>query len=278
LIIGINRKENEPMADSSTKKRIKGLLRQVQRTQSPEERRSLLRRALDLDPSNEHVNMWLAVYAQDEQERDYYVRRVQEINPRNRAIKWLDKLMDQMPDSPAPMPETNISTHTPLNLSMLFLIMTSLVLVGLGGFLFFRENRHQADLVLLEEGLRAPATITELWVDEGEDSDSYQVGFAFTAIQQGEEVRFENLNNTVTFDTYQSLFPGETVEVIYPADNPARARLELEFNEEFLQARFTRERTLILIVIAATVIFDIPMILFLRSRKPKADRLPSGDY
>ena len=266
------------MADSSTKKRIKELLRQVQRTQSPEERRSLLRRALDLDPSNEQVNMWMAVYAQDEKERDYYMRRVQEINPRNRAVKWLDKLMDQMPDSPAPMPETTIPPHSPLNLSMLFLIMTSLILLGLGGFLFFRDNRHQSDLALLQEGLRAPATITDLWVVEGEDSDTYRVGFAFTAVQQGEEVRFEGLRKTVTFDTYQSLSVGDTVEVVYPADNPAQARLALEFNQEFLQARFTRDRTLVLILIGATIFFDIPMILFLRSRKRKADGLPSVDY
>lgn len=170
------------MADSSTQKRVKELLRQVQRTQSPEERRSLLRRALDLDSSNEQVNLWMAVYARDEKERDYYMRRVQEINPRNRMVKLPDKVLVQMPDSPTQFFETTDAPRSPYHFSKLFLIMTALSLLLLGGFLLFRQNRHLADLALLEEGLRAPATITDLWIVEGEDSDTYRVGFAFTAV------------------------------------------------------------------------------------------------
>jgi hypothetical protein len=257
------------MADSSTKKRVKELLRQVQRTQSPEERRSLLRRALDLDPSNEQVNMWMAVYAQDEKERDYYMRRVQEINPRNRMAKLLDKMLVQMPDSPTQFFETTDAPRSPYHFSKLFLIMTALSLLLLGGFLVFRQNRHQADLALLEDGLRAPATITDLWIVEGEDSDTYRAGFAFTAVQQGEEVRFEGLRNTVTAATYRALSVGDTVEVVYPADNPPRAKLALEFNQESLQARFVRDRNLVLIIVAVSVIIDIPVILIDRARQRK---------
>ena len=257
------------MADSSTKKRIKELLREVQRTQSAEERRSLLRRALDIDPSNEQVNMWMVVYAQDERERDHYMRRVQEINPRNRMAKWLNKMLVQMPDSPTQFLETTDAPRSPYNFSKLFLIMTALSLLLLGGFLVFRQNRHQADLALLEEGLRAPATVTDLRIVEGEDSDTYRVGFAFTAVQQGEEVRFEDLRNTVTAATYRALSVGDIVEVIYLADNPAQAKLTLEFNEEFLQARYARDRRLVLIAVAASLLIDISVILIDRARQRK---------
>ncbi len=266
------------MADSSTKKRVKELLRQVQRTQSPEERRSLLRRALDLDPSNEQVNMWMAVYAQDDRERDHYMRRVQEINPRNRMAKWLDKMLVQMPDSPTQFVEATDTPRSPYNFSKLFLIMTALSLLLLGGFLVFRQRRHQADLALLQEGLRAPATVTDLWIVEGEDSDTYHVGFAFTAVQQGEGVPFIDTHNTVTAATYHSLSVGDTVEVVYPSDNPAKARVALEFNEEFLQARFVRDRNLVLIIVAVSVLIDIPVILLDRARQRKAASVASEDY
>lgn len=83
------------------------------------------------------------------------------------------------------------------------------------------------------------------------------------------ELLFAELSNTVPAATYRALSVGDTVEVVYPADDPAKARLALEFNEVFLQARFARDRRLVVIIVAVSVIIDIPVILIDRARQRK---------
>ena len=88
------------MADNPTQKRIKSLIKQAQQvsTSDPLLARSYLEEALSLDPRNEQTNLWLAV-ASSGDERDYYLRRVKEINPRNRMVKFVDVLLEKAEES-----------------------------------------------------------------------------------------------------------------------------------------------------------------------------------
>jgi len=88
------------MADNPTQKRIKALIKQAQQvsTSDPLRSRAYLEEALSLDPRNEQTNLWLAV-ASTGDERDYYLRRVQEINPNNRMVKFVDVLLEKAEES-----------------------------------------------------------------------------------------------------------------------------------------------------------------------------------
>ena len=84
------------MPDKITQKRIKALIQKAQQVSSsdPAAARVYLEEALSYDPSNEQTNLWLAVASTGE-EREYYLRRVQEINPNNRMVKFVDVLLEK---------------------------------------------------------------------------------------------------------------------------------------------------------------------------------------
>ena len=88
------------MPDKITQKRIKALIQKAQQVSSsdPAAARVYLEEALSYDPSNEQTNLWLAVASTGE-DREYYLRRVQEINPNNRMVKFVDVLLEKAEES-----------------------------------------------------------------------------------------------------------------------------------------------------------------------------------
>lgn len=152
------------MTMDATQKRIKELFRKAQQvsTSDPAASKAYLEEALSYDPSNEQTNLWLAVASSGE-ERDYYLRRVQEINPNNRMVKFVDVLLDKAEASQQNEFQPSFekqSTKTTLKLLskwllvldvvfIIVLVMVSLnVFLGAEAVLFLNGTDGEATLVV----------------------------------------------------------------------------------------------------------------------------------
>ena len=265
------------MADSSTKKRVKALLRESQQAEDIYRKRELVQQALDLDPSSENANLWMAVYSEDVQQREYYIQRVLEINPRNRWVALLRKL-PSVEERMAMQQSSPTLQQTPQkksgNIVITLIMFTAFSLVALGVMLLFRTNEFRQETYLAENGLTAVATITDKTWRNDDDTTYYRLWYSFEAIYKNEQTRFDDVYSDVPKNVYNVIQIGEQHEILYLPDDPTAAQLASVGNPEAVQTSFTRD--IILYSFLTTIPIDIAMVMWVikRSRKKKEE----GEY
>ena len=265
------------MADSSTKKRVKALLRESQQAEDIYRKRKLVQQALDLDPSSENANLWMAVYSEDVQQREYYIQRVLEINPRNRWVALLRKLPSveermAMQQSSSPLQQTPQKKSG--NIIITMIMFTAFSLVALGVMLLFRTNQYRQETYLAESGVTAIATITDKTWRNDDDTTYYRLWYSFEAIYKNEQTQFDDVYSDVPKKVYNAIQIGEQHEILYLPEDPTVAQLASQGNAETVQSSFVRD--LIVYSFFATIPVDIAVVMWVikRSRKEKAE----GEY
>ncbi len=98
------------------------------------------------------------------------------------------------------------------------------VVVGLGFYISGLQEYNR----LTREGIPAPATITELEIDDSGDSTSYYAYYQYRARVQGDLARFED-HDSVSGSFYRSLQVGQQVEILYAKSDPALTAIKAEF-------------------------------------------------
>lgn len=257
------------MADSATKKRINQLIRDAQRAGDVVRARELVQQALDLDPSSEKANLWMATIQDDKDRREYYIQRVLEINPRNRIAPYLRQVRTPEERMAEQQPQENGSLGSPRQLSRTLILFSVFSLVVVGVMVFMRVRQYQQDTYLAENGLHAIATITGKSEIEDDDSIYYSLHYSFDAQYEGGLVPFEDVTSAVPEAVYQVLQVGDRYEVTYLPEDPTVAQLTKLANPPALQEQFTRE--LILFVVLGTLPVDIGMVIWIINRQRKAN-------
>lgn len=259
------------MADSSTKKRINQLIREAQRAGDVVRARELVQQALDLDPSSEKANLWMATLSDDKDQREHYIQRVLEINPRNRIAPYLRRVRtpeERTGSTENQETEPQESSNRMFSRSLLFIAAFSLIFMGI--LVFNRFQQYQADTRLAKEGNQALATITDKTVFEDEEGTYYRLWFTFDAQYKNETVTFSDVYSEVHEAVYEVVQIGDEYEITYMPDDPTEAQLSKLANPPALQEQFTRE--LVLYAIIATLPLDIGIIIWILGKKKKKDQ------
>ena len=244
------------MTDSSTRKQINQLVRAAQRAGDVYKARELLKKALELDPSSEKANLWMATVSDDVEQREYYIQRVLEINPKNRIAPYLRRVAtpEQRMQSQAGQNRSRRRSN-PHRFSRMLMIFGAISLLLMSFVIWNRINQYKEDSYLSENGLRAMAAITDRTVHDDEEYEIYRLWFRFEAKKDGETIIVEDIYNEVPEIVYDAVHVGDEFEVLYLEEEPERAKLPFVLNESVLRSAFIRE------IISSTAVALIPLVV-----------------
>lgn len=261
------------MSDSNTRKRINQLIREAQRVGDVYRARELLQQALELDPSSEKANLWMATVSDDKDKREYYIQRVLEINPRNRIAPYLRRV--KTPQERADIEQEKVEKQTASSthrISRTLFIFGAVSILFMGVIIWNRVQLFRADTNLAENGLNAIATVTDRAVVEDDDYTYYQLGFTFDAQYQDEIVTFTDVYSDVHEAIYKAVQVGDQYEVTYLPEDPTQAQLTKVVNQPAMKDAFLRD--IVLYTLIAGTPLDAAVVMWLiekyRVGKPKA--------
>ncbi|MEE4195063.1 MAG: DUF3592 domain-containing protein, partial [Anaerolineae bacterium] len=223
-----------------------------------------------LDPSSEKANLWMATVQDDKDQREYYIQRVLEINPRNRIAPYLRRV--RTPEERLAQEEFQSETQFPQRGRFLrtLLPFTAFSLLIMGIMIFGLVKEYQANTFLAENGRQASAVITNKTERyDGEDT-FYYLWFAFDAVENGETVPYQDVSSEVSKAVYDVVQVGDVYDVTYLPDDPTVAQLSKLANSPVLKEQFTRQ--LILYALFATVPIDIAVIGLLMQKAKRKKR------
>lgn len=254
------------MADSSTRKRINQLVREAQRAGDVKIARELLQQALDLDPSSQKANLWMAAVQDDPDQREHYIQRVLEINPHNRIAPYLRQVPTPAERASRQQVQQETSNHKKpraILRNILFFAVISMIMMGF--LIFSRVQEYQADTYLANNGLNAIAVISDKSQRESDDFIYYSLHFDFTAQYKNELVPFTDVRSEVPEAVYEVVQVGDEYEVTYLEEDPTVAQLTKLAQPPALQQQFTRE--IVLYAFFATLPLDIGIVMWLITRQ-----------
>jgi hypothetical protein len=258
------------MADSSTKNRINQLIREAQRVGDVYRARELLQQALEIDPSSEKANLWMATVSDDQDQREYYIQRVLEINPRNRIAPYLRRVKTPA-ERMALQQEKTEKQQSSHRISRTLLFFGAFSMLFMGFIIFNRVQQYQEDTNLAENGLQAIATVTDRTTIEEDNYTSYLLGFTFDAQYQSEIVTFTDVYSEVHETIYKAVQVGDQYEVNYLPEDPTQAQLTKVVNQPTMKDAFLRDIVLYTLIAGAPIDAAVVMWLIEKNRVGKKD-------
>lgn len=261
------------MADSSTKKRINQLIREAQKAGDVYRARELLQQALEIDPSSEKANLWMATVSDDQSQREYYIQRVLEINPRNRIAPYLRRVKTPEERIAEQQKKTEKQQSSTYRISRSLLFFGAFSMLFMGFIIFNRVQQFQEDTNLAENGLHAIATITDRTIVEEDNYTYYQLGFTFDAQYQNEIVTFTNVYSEVHEVIYKAVQIGDQYEINYLAEDPTQAQLTKIVNQPAMKDAFLRDIVLYILIAGAPLDAAVVMFLIEKNRAAKKNEV-----
>lgn len=120
---------------------------------------------------------------------------------------------------------TNRSSGCMIPFGMVWTLFSALfVVIGVGTYL---ADQQQYNL-LTREGKTARATLTERYIDEDSEGDTYYVSYRFEVPAQG-DLSPVSARQSVSRKLYEGFEVGQTVEVIYAPSDPGVSELKATF-------------------------------------------------
>jgi len=136
-----------------------------------------------------------------------------------------DNLPPELARLQAPKPSQPLEASGCMLFFFLSWTLFSALFLVLGVGMYIRDSI--AYNRLSREGIPAAATITNLEIHSGDDSDSYYVSYQFQASIKGDTARFRG-SDQVSSSFFSRLKVGQTIEIIYSPADPSISAVKAE--------------------------------------------------